>query len=88
VDVLREPGRRDPADALRRRVRRAQLGVTVLQLAQLAQQLVVILVADLRVVEDVIAVVRLVDLRAQLAGALLVRFQRGFRFLGAAIWIG
>jgi hypothetical protein len=57
------------ADALGRRIRRAQLRVFRLQGLQLAEQPVVLGVGDLRVVEDVVAVVVVVQLDAQLLGA-------------------
>jgi hypothetical protein len=60
----------------------------VLEVDQLAQQRVVLLVADLRVVQDVVTVVRLVDLRAQVPSAPLLGVQRGIRFFGVAIWMG
>jgi hypothetical protein len=44
------------ADPLRRRVRRDELGVRRLDRAQLVEQRVVFVVADLGVVEDVVAV--------------------------------
>ena len=50
-------------DALRRRVRRDQLGMLGLDRAQLVEQLVVLVVADLRIVEDVVAVAVVVELR-------------------------
>ena len=61
-----EPGDGLVADALRRRVGRDQLGVLGLERLQLAEQRVVDVVADLRVVEDVVAVVVVRDLLAQL----------------------
>ena len=57
-----------PADALRRRVGRPQLGVLLLERAQLAQQVVVLGVRDLRVVEHVVAVVVVLELAPQLRG--------------------
>ena len=53
------------ADALRRRIGRAQLGMRRFEIEQLAQQRVVLRVGDRRVVEDVVAVVRVFELRAQ-----------------------
>ena len=57
------------ADALRRRVGRDELGVLGLDRAQLVEQRVVLVVADLGVVEDVVAVAVVVELLAQLGGA-------------------
>ena len=58
------------ADALRRRVRRHELGMLGLDRPQLVDQNVVLVVADLRVVEDVVAVAVVVELPAQLGGTL------------------
>ena len=80
VADLREPGDGLVADALRRRVRRDQLGVLGLERLQLAEQRVVDVVADLRVVEDVVAVVVVGDLLAQL-GDLAAR-RRSFHLAG------
>ena len=68
LDLLELLERR-AAHALGRRVRREQLGVLALEVAQLAQQRVVLGVADLRVVEDVVAVVVVLELPPQLVGA-------------------
>ncbi len=57
------------ADPLCRRVGRAQLRELVLETLQLAQQQVVVEVADLGLVEDVIEVSVMFDLAAQLDGA-------------------
>ena len=57
------------ADALGRRIGRRELGMRGLDRLQLAHQLVVFDVGDRRLVEHVIAVVGLVDARAQLGGA-------------------
>ena len=57
------------AHALGGRVGGEQLGVRALELVQLAQQLVVLDVGDLGRVEDVVAVVVVLDLRAQLVDA-------------------
>jgi hypothetical protein len=54
------------ADALRRRVGRAQLGVLGLEVAQLVEQRVVVGVRDLGVVEDVVAVVVVLERPPQL----------------------
>ena len=59
------------ADPLGGRVGGDQLGVLGLERAQLVEQRVVLVVADLGVVERVVAVVVVVDLLAQLGGALL-----------------
>ena len=56
LDLL-ELVQRLPADPLRRRVRGEQLGVGLLDLPQLAQQVVVVGVGDRRVVEHVVAVI-------------------------------
>jgi hypothetical protein len=61
-------GRRH-ADALRRRVGIDELGLLGLEAHELAQERVVLLVADRRRVEDVVLVVRLLDRRPQLSGA-------------------
>ena len=70
LDLLEALERRR-ADPLGRRVRRAQLGVLGLDRAQLVEQRVVVVVADRRVVEDVVAVVVLRQLLPQLGRALL-----------------
>ena len=54
---LLEPRDRLGADALGRRVGRDELRVVALDRAQLVEQRVVVVVADLGVVEDVVAVV-------------------------------
>ena len=61
---------RRPADALRRRIRRAQLRMALLQRVQLAEQCVVFRVGDLGRVLDVIEAVMALDRRAQYRGAL------------------
>ena len=63
------------ADALRWRVRRDELRVALLQPAQLAHEVVVLAVADLRLVEDVIAVVVERNLGAQLFDTKLCELQ-------------
>ena len=62
---------RRTAHALRRAVGRHQLGVLLLDREQLALELVELGVGDDRVVEDVVAVIVLRDLLAQLPEALL-----------------
>ena len=62
-------GDRLAADALRRRVGRQQLGMRRLDRAQLVEQRVVSVVADDRVVEDVVAVAVVGQLSAQLRRA-------------------
>ncbi len=57
------------ADSLRRRVGRQQLGVLTLDPAQLVEQAVIDIVADLGIVEDVVAVGVVFELLAQLGGA-------------------
>ena len=74
----RELVERAAADALRRRIRRAQVGMLGLDVAQLVQQRVVVGVRDLGVVEDVVAVVVVLDDPPQLGGALLYRCERPF----------
>ncbi len=54
------------ADALRRRIQRHQLGVTGLDRAELVEQDVVLVVADLRIVEDVVAIAVVVELTPEL----------------------
>ena len=70
VRDLLELADRLAADPLRRRVGREQLRVLALDRAQLVQQRVVGVVADLGVVEDVVAVAVVGELLAQLGGAL------------------
>jgi hypothetical protein len=70
VADLLEPAHRLGADALRRRVGRDELRALGLQRAQLVEQLVVLLVADDRVVEHVVAVPVVGELAAQLLDAL------------------
>ena len=67
----REQRRRGAAHRLGRRVGRLQLGEPVLELAELAHQLVVLDVGDLGVVEHVVAVAVMLDLGAQLLDAQL-----------------
>src|SRR5277367_3081609 len=57
------------ADTLRRRVGRRQRRVVALDRPQLVEQPVVGIVADLRIVEDVVAVGMAFELLAQLLGA-------------------
>jgi len=59
-----------PADALGRAVGGHELGMLGLQLAQLALQAVVLLVGDLRLVEDVVEPLVAADLVAELLDAL------------------
>ena len=70
LDLLQAPPRGSPPTRCVGESGRAQLGVLGLQRAQLVEQRVVLVVADLRVVEDVVAVVVEVELLAQLGGAL------------------
>ena len=70
VADLDQVGDRLTADPLRRRVRRQQLGVLGLDRAQLVEQRVVDVVADLRVVEHVVLVAVVLELGAQLGGPL------------------
>src|SRR5215211_4469828 len=56
------------AHALGGRVRRAQLGMLGLDVAQLVEERVVFRVGDLRLVEDVVAVAVVLELPAQLLG--------------------
>jgi hypothetical protein len=69
VADLRQLGDRLAADALRRRVRRDELGVLGLEALQLAEERVVLVVADLGVVERVVAPRVVLDLPAQLLDA-------------------
>jgi hypothetical protein len=70
VEYLRKLKARHSADALRRRVRRAQLRVRRFQFLQLAEQAVVLGVADAGIVEDVVAVVVFLQQPPQFGGAL------------------
>jgi hypothetical protein len=70
VRDLLEPADRRAADPLGGRVGRDELRVLGLDRAQLVEQLVVLLVADDRVVEDVVALPVVDELLAQLGGAL------------------
>ena len=56
-----EVARRLGAHALRRRVRRRQVGIRLLQLLQLAEQAVVLGVGDLRRIGDVVEIVVVLD---------------------------
>ena len=67
---LGELGDRLGAHPLRRRVGGDELGMVTLERAQLVQQRVIDVVADLGVVEHVVAVVVVVELSLELAGAL------------------
>ena len=67
------------ANALGRRVGREELGMVGLDIPQLVHQLVVLGVRDLGIVEDVVAVVVVVELLAQLFHALLGRLGGGLR---------
>ena len=69
VRHLAELVERLASDPLSRRVRRAQLLVVGLEVAQLVQQRVVIRIRDLRVVEDVVAVAVVLELSPQLLGS-------------------
>ena len=84
LDLLEAVERRRP-DPLRRRVRRPQLRVRVLQRPQLVQQLVVGVVADLGVVEDVVEVVVVGEELSQLRRALLGRRAHAVVALAASI---
>src|ERR1700759_5885706 len=66
---LDQVGHRLAPDTLGRRVRGEQLGVIGLDAAQLVEQGVVDVAADLGVVEDVVAVAVVLEQPAQLAGA-------------------
>jgi hypothetical protein len=66
------------AHPLRRRVGRDQLGVARLQVLELAHELVVLGIADLRVVQGVVAVIVEGDLSAQLFDACLGRLRITF----------
>jgi len=68
-DLLEVRDRR-AADALRRRVGRQQLRVLGLQRAELVEQRVVLVVADLGIVQDVVAMTVVAQLIAQLLRAL------------------
>ena len=72
------------ADALGRRVRRDELGVLGLERAQLVEQRVVVVVADLRVVEDVVAVAVVVAARSRSSrgAASRLRPRRSLHLLG------
>ena len=59
------------ADPLRRRVRGDQLGMLGLKRAQLVEERVVLVVADLGIVENVIAIAVMVELTAQLGDTCL-----------------
>lgn len=65
-----------PAHPLRRRVRRDQVGVGLLQLLELPEQAVVLGVGDGGIIEHIIAVVVVIDLLAQLRDALLDVYRR------------
>ena len=67
---LAESLQRPAADALRGRVRSAQVWILLLERDQLAQQVVVVGVRDLGVVELVVALVVVLDLAPQALGAL------------------
>jgi hypothetical protein len=67
---LLELGHRLGGDALGRRVGRDEVGMLLLERLQLVEQRVVGVVADLGVVEDVVAVTVVLDRPAQLGGAL------------------
>jgi hypothetical protein len=66
VLVRRESLRGDSTDTLGRRIGRLQFGVLAFELDELAQERVELRIGYLRIVERVIAVVGLFDLRAQL----------------------
>ncbi len=73
VAHLLEVADRFTADPLGRGIRGDELGMVGLDLAELVDQGVVDVVADLRIVEDVIPVAVVVELLAQLRGALCRR---------------
>ena len=68
---LDEIAHRLAAGALRRRIGRDQLGMLRLDRPQLVDQRVVLIIADLRIVEHVVAVAVVVELLAQLRRALV-----------------
>jgi hypothetical protein len=84
VPDLLELRDRRAADALRRRVRRDELGMLGLDRPQLVEQGVVGVVADLGVVEDVVAVPVVLELPAQLRGALVQRAHSTSRAAGSS----
>ncbi len=81
--IRRETRGGDGADALGGRCRRAQFRKAILEFDEFAQQRIVIEVGNLRIVEDVVAVVRVVDGRAQVRDSPL-RIRRGLRLPGRA----
>jgi hypothetical protein len=70
VADLDQIGDRLPAHTLRGRVRRDQLGMLGFERPQLVQQGVVLVIADLGIVEHVVAVAVVLELPPQLGGAL------------------
>jgi hypothetical protein len=84
LDLLEAVERRRP-DPLRRRIRRPQLRVLLLQRPQLVQQRVVLVVADLRVVEDVVEVVVVGEDLPQLRRPLLGRCAHAVVAVAASI---
>ncbi len=71
------------ADPLSRRVGRDEPGVLCLQRSKLVQQRVVLVVADLRIVEDVVPVVVVFDLLPQLGSRALRAAHSTSRAAGA-----
>ena len=82
LDSLEAVQRRG-ADPLGGRVWGAQLGVIGLDRTQLVEQRVVLVVADLGVVEDVVAAVVVLEQAAQLSDPLRVCLRRGAHAVGA-----
>ena len=66
----REAVDRPPGDALRRRIGRDEIGMLGLELLELVQQPIELLVGDLRIVVDVVALFVMADRVAKLADAL------------------
>ena len=81
IEALERPR----AHALGRRIGAQQVGVGGLEVAQLVQQDVVVGVGDLRLVEDVIEVAVMLELRAQLGHAL---GRRGLRRYSTSLTAG
>ncbi len=79
VPIGLKSGARLAAHALRRRIRRDQLGMLRFERLELIHQLVVAGVGNLRIIQDVVEVIVPVNIVAQALDFLSRRARRGFR---------
>src|SRR5262245_16864298 len=74
-----------PAHPLRGRVWGEELGIGLFELPQVTQKVVVVRIGDLRVVEDVVAVIVVGDLPPELLCSLLCPLRGAHRLVGAFV---